>query len=198
MKSNYDVKGREKMKLLSGILGIALALSCGGGNAIAQTDTPTPKASEIKIEKAPTCYRLTYTITEMDGAKRIGIQHFAMIADPESGDSQFKLGSKVPIMTGSSNSVNPLQTQVQYQDVGLNISARLKEFSTGVEVHSKVEQSSVSEEQSTVGRNDPVIRQAVLQNNALLTLGKPVMLGSLDVPGSTRHLDIEVVLDAVR
>jgi hypothetical protein len=67
-----------------------------------------------------------------------------------------------------------------------------------VEIHSKVEQSGVSEEQSTVGRNDPVIRQAVLQNTALLTLGKPTLLGSLDVPGSTRHLDIEVVLETVR
>jgi hypothetical protein len=61
-----------------------------------------------------------------------------------------------------------------------------------------VEQTSLSEEQSTVGRNDPVIRQATLQSTALLTLGKPVMLGSLDVPGSTRHLDIEVVLEVVR
>jgi hypothetical protein len=40
--------------------------------------------------------------------------------------------------------------------------------------------------------------QATLQSTALLTAGKPVMLGSLDVPGSTRHLDIEVVLEPVR
>jgi hypothetical protein len=63
---------------------------------------------------------------------------------------------------------------------------------------SDVEQTGVSEEQSTGGRGDPVIRQANLQNTALLTPGKPVMLGSLDVPGSTRHLDVEVVLEVVR
>ncbi|HEY1255751.1 MAG TPA: hypothetical protein VGF01_13315 [Terracidiphilus sp.] len=91
-----------------------------------------------------------------------------------------------------------MQTQVQYQDVGLSISARVKEYATGVEVFSKVEQSSVSEEQSTAEKNDPIIRQAVLGNTALLTLSKPMMLGSLDLPGSTRHLDIEVVLDMVR
>jgi hypothetical protein len=198
MKSNDEMNGREKMKLTIGILGIAMALSCGGGRAVAQTDGPSPKVSETKIETAPSCYRLTYTITESDGEKRIGTQHFALTVDANTGDSQFKLGSKVPIITGSSNSENRAQTQVQYQDVGLNISARVKDYLTGVEVHSKVEQSSVSEDQSTVGRNDPIIRQAVLQNTALLTLGKPVMLGSLDVPGSTRHLDIEVVLEAVR
>ncbi len=187
------------MKLVRGILGIALVLICGGGKIMAQTDGATPKANETKIETAPTTYRLTYTITELDGAKRIGTQHFSMTVNPSTGDSELKLGSKLPIVAGSSNSGNPLaRTEIQYLDVGLNISARLREFPTGVEISSKVEQTSVSEEQSTVGRNDPVIRQAVLRNTALLTPGKPVMLGSLDVPGSTRHLDIEVVLDVVR
>jgi len=195
MKSKCEGQGGKSMKLTSGILGIALVLSCGGVRAIAQQDAAAPQA---KVESAPTCYRLTYTITELDGAKRIGTQHFAMTVDPNTGDSQFKLGSKVPIITGTTKPDSLMQTQVQYQDVGLSISARVKEYPTGVEVHSRVEQSSVSEEQSTVERNDPVIRQAVLQNTALLTLGKPVMLGSLDVPGSTRHLDIEVVLELVR
>jgi hypothetical protein len=63
---------------------------------------------------------------------------------------------------------------------------------------SNVEQTGVSEEQSTAGKGAPVIRQAHLQNTALLTPGKPVMLGSLDVPGSTRHLDVEVVVEVVR
>jgi hypothetical protein len=43
-----------------------------------------------------------------------------------------------------------------------------------------------------------VIRQGTLQNTALLTLGKPVMLGSLDVPGSPMHMDIEVVMELVK
>jgi hypothetical protein len=198
MKSENEGHGREKMKLASGILGFALMLSCGGEHAIAQTDAAAPPASATKAESAPTCYRLTYTITELDGEKRIGTQHFSMTVDPNTGDSQFKLGSRFPVMTGSSNPESSTQTQVQYVDVGLNVTARMKEYPTGVEIHSKVEQSGVSEEQSTVGRNDPVIRQAVLQNTALLTLGKPTLLGSLDVPGSTRHLDIEVVLETVR
>ncbi len=191
------------MKLTIGIIGVALLLSCGNGRILAQTDAvgpaPALKAHESDVEKNPTPYRLTYTIRELDGGKPLGTQHFSLTVNSDSRDTHWlKLGSKVPIVTGSSKPDNQAQSQVQYQDVGLNISVRLKEFSTGMEVNSKVEQSSVSEEQSTVGRNDPVIRQAVLQNTALLTLGKPVMMGSLDVPGSTRHLDIEVVLEAVR
>jgi hypothetical protein len=198
MKSDYEGQWRNKMKVAGGILGIALVLSCGSSRVIAQTSAATPKADAAKAESAPTCYRLTYTITELDGAKRIGTQHFAMTVDPSSGESQLKLGSKVPIVTESSNPQSLAPSQVQYQDIGLHISARLHEYATGEEVYSRVEQTSLSEEQSTVGRNDPVIRQATLQSTALLTLGKPVMLGSLDVPGSTRHLDIEVVLEVVR
>ena len=197
MRASYEVKGRGKMKLTSGILGMALALSCGGGNVFAQTDTPTPKASETKIETASATYRLTYTLTEMDGTKRIGTQHFALTINPGK-EGRIRLGSKVPIAMESSNPASLAPAQVQYQDVGLLIIVHLKESAAGVLDESDVQQTGVSEELSTVGRGDPVIRQANLQNTALLTPGKPVMLGSLDVPGSTRHLDIEVVLDVVR
>jgi len=185
------------MKRTIGILGIVLVLSCGSAKVFAQTDAPAPKASETKIETAPTTYRLTYTLTEMDGSKRIGTQHFALTVTP-GRDGRIKLGSKIPIATGSSKPENQTLTQFQYQDVGLNISARIREIAAGVWLDSNVEQSSVSEEQSSVGIKDPVIRQAKLENTAQLTPGKPVMLGSLDVPGSTRHLDVEVVLEVVR
>jgi hypothetical protein len=74
----------------------------------------------------------------------------------------------------------------------------VRKYANGVEVTSRLDQSSVSEEESSVGKSDPVIRQATLENTALLTPGKPVMLGSLDIPGSTRHLDVEVVIEVVR
>jgi type II secretory pathway component GspD/PulD (secretin) len=74
----------------------------------------------------------------------------------------------------------------------------VRQSATGIEVNSQLEQSSVSEEKSTVGSSDPVIRQTTLHSTALLTVGKPIMLGSLDLPGSTRHLDIEVVLEVLR
>jgi hypothetical protein len=185
------------MKRTIGVLGIALVLSCGGARVAAQTDAPAPKASEAKVESAQTTYRLTYTLTEMDGSKRLGTQHFALTVNPGK-EGRVRLGSKVPIATESSNPASLAPSQVRYTDVGLNISVRLKESATGVLVDSTVEQSSVSEEQSTVGKSAPVIRQATLSNTALLTPGKPVMLGSLDIPGSTRHLDVEVVIEVVR
>jgi hypothetical protein len=178
-------------------MGFALLLSCCIVKVLAQADASTPKTSEIKSDTVQTTYRLTYTLTEMAGSKRLGTQHFSLTVNPGK-DGRIRLGSKVPIATESSNPASLAPAQVQYVDVGLNISARIREIAAGVSLDSNVEQSGVSEEPSTVGRNDPVIRQAKLENTALLTPGKPVMLGSLDVPGSTRHLDIEVVLEVVR
>jgi hypothetical protein len=203
MNFKYKEMGKQEMKLASGIMGIALVLTCAANSVSisAQTETSTEKATTTNTERVPQTYRLTYTITESDGAKRLGTQHFAVTVNPDTKEAEVKLGSRVPIVTGSYNTASPTtaaNVEFQYLDVGLNIAARVREFSAGVEVYSKLEQSSVAEEKSTIGSNDPVIRQATVQNTAMLTPGKPVMLGSLDVPGSTRHLDIEVVLEIVK
>jgi hypothetical protein len=113
--------------------------------------------------------------------------------------TRMKLGSRVPIATGTYNgSSTGVQTQFQYVDVGLNIDASLKETATGLELSSTVEQSGVAEEKPLGTLHEPVIRQANLTSESMMTLDKPVMLGSLDVPGSTRHLDVEVVLENVK
>ena len=165
---------------------------------MAQAAVSAEKANGDDGKVSSKTYRLVYTITETDGAKRVGVQHFAMTVNPDTGDAVIKMGSKVPVMTGSYNSASAMaNTQFQYIDVGLNISARPREFANGVQVYTKVEQSSVAESTNTEV-HQPVIRQASLQNTALLTAGKPVVLGSLDVPGSTRHLDIEAVMEVVR
>jgi type II secretory pathway component GspD/PulD (secretin) len=143
-------------------------------------------------------YRLIYTFTEMDGGKSVGTQHFEMIV--VSGErTTLKQGSKIPLATGSFDS-GKLQTQTQftYIDVGLNFDAALDESVNGVRLRSKVEQSSVADQVSIAGVQEPIIRQTVLTSTSFLTPGKPLVLGSLDIPGSTRHLDVGVVMEPIR
>jgi len=187
------------MKLTAGILSLSLMLTCGS-IAFGQTEATSEKTPATDSqEKSPRTYRLNYTITESDGSKRIGTQHFALTATGDRKEARAKLGSRVPIVTGSYNTDKTgVSNQFQYVDIGLSISASIREFQSGVEVFSKFEQSSLAEEKSLVGSSDPVIRQATLENTALLTADKPIVLGSLDIPGSTRHLDVEVVLEIVK
>ncbi len=150
------------------------------------------------LDKARKTYRLTYTITESDGGKHVGAQRFTLIAIP-GGRAMLKQGSKVPIVTGSTEAGSTVQnTQVQYLDVGLNIDASLEGAADGLRLRSKVEQSTVAEEKSIVGMQDPVIRQTSVEGTSVLVQGKSFILGSLDVPGSTRHLEIEVVSEVVK
>jgi type II secretory pathway component GspD/PulD (secretin) len=273
MKAKFDGRGRGKMKVASGILGVTLALALIGQSARAQAaesvppdktiaavkqDNPSARVDtrpyqtfylatssqqndanevvvairnilqpDIKVylvssqnaivvratpdqlvlvqkiindlDRPKKAYRLIYTITETDGDKRVGTQHFAMIV-AAGQRTTLKEGSKVPIATGSYNTSGNTgtQTQMTYLDVGMNFDATLDEFANGVRLRSKVEQLSVAEQMSGVGSQDPVIRQGVLEGTAFLVLGKPLVLGSMDIPGSTRHLDFEVVMELVR
>ena len=141
-------------------------------------------------------YKLTYTVTEMDAGKRVGVEHYTLMMST-GGRTTLKQGSKVPIVTGSianSPGGNP-NTQFTFVDVGINLEATLNSSADGLTLQSKLEQSGVIEDKAIAGISEPVIRQTLLRGTSLLQPGKPLMLGSLDVPGSTRHLDVEVVLE---
>jgi type II secretory pathway component GspD/PulD (secretin) len=165
-------------------------------NAITMRATPEELAQAQKIindlDRPRKTYRLTFTISEMDSGKRVGVQHFSMIVT--SGQrTQMKQGSRVPIVTGSDKE----GSQVQYVDVGLNFDTTLSENSNGAMLRAKVEQTNVAEERSGVGPQDPVVRQTILESTSFLQPGKPLVLGSMDIPGSTRHLDVDVMMEPI-
>jgi hypothetical protein len=137
-------------------------------------------------------YRLTYTFKEMDGNKPIGFMHYAMVLDADAGRATLKMGTKVPIVTGeykensSPNSLNP----ISYIDLGMNFQVALRQFPNGLELRSHISESAVDTEQPNP--TDPVIRQTDFENSVLLNEIKPVILGTVDMPGTTHVLQIQV------
>jgi hypothetical protein len=87
---------------------------------------------------------------------------------------------------------------VQYQDIGLSINAQVGGSPDALDLHTKIEQSSLAEERAVASAQDPVVRQTVLDDASVLSQGKPLVLGSLDLPGTTRSQEIEVVAEVVR
>ncbi len=69
---------------------------------------------------------------------------------------------------------------------------------TSVRLRSKVEDSSLDQPVTIAGVTEPVVRQSVLDGTSVLTLDKPFMLGTIDVPNTTRHVDIAVVVEQVK
>ncbi len=153
------------------------------------------------LDRPHKIYRVTFTITESDGGKRIGTQHFSMIMAAGQRTS-LKQGSKVPVVTGSYNSgaagnnAPPgVQTQYTYLDVGMNFDATITEVARGAILRSKVEQSSVADQKIPFTEADPVVRQTVIESSSFLTANKPVILGTVDIVGSTRHVDISAMME---
>jgi hypothetical protein len=82
--------------------------------------------------------------------------------------------------------------------VGLTVDATVDPRENGASLKTKVEVSSVTGEMTSSLSQDPIVRQTLLEGTSELTLGKAVELGSLDVPGSTRHTQVEVVAELVK
>jgi type II secretory pathway component GspD/PulD (secretin) len=175
-------------------------------NAILMRASPDQLAMAQKVinelDRPKKLYRLTYSITEMDSGKRIGVQHFAMVVAPGER-TLMKQVSRVPVVTGSYNNGSTgnggqgVESQVTYLDVGLIFDVTLSPYGNGGRLRSKVERSGVAEERSGVGPQDPVVRSTSLESTATLDVGKPLVVGSLDIPGSTRHLDVDVMMEVV-
>ncbi len=153
-----------------------------------------------ELDRPRKMYRLTYTLTELDGGKRIGSQHFAVVV-AGGQRTQMKQGNRVPLVTGTApvtNGTASTSTQITYIDVGLNVDATVDPLENGVALKTKVEVSGVAGEMTSALAQDPVLRQTQLEGTAVLTLGKAVELGSLDMLGSTRHTQVEVVAELVK
>ncbi|QMV17609.1 hypothetical protein GOB94_01990 [Granulicella sp. 5B5] len=156
-----------------------------------------------RLDQPRKTYRLTYTVATMDDGKNIGTQHFSFVA-VDGQRATMKEGDKVPVVTGSYSTgaavsdPGAAQTQFTYLDVGMNFDATVSSLANGVSLQSKVEQSSIGPTNTIAGVAEPVVRQSVVQVSSVVPLGKPLMLGSIDIPNSTRRLDVDVMVEQLK
>lgn len=156
------------------------------------------------LDRAARTYRVTYTLTELDTGKTVSTEHYSMLlADGEH--TTMKEGNKIPIATGTyANGVaatspsSEIQTQFTYLDVGMNFDATIAVSGNSVRLKSKVEDSSLDQPVTIAGVTEPVVRQSVLDGTSVLTLDKPFMLGTIDIPNTARHMDIAVLIEQLK
>jgi type II secretory pathway component GspD/PulD (secretin) len=157
-------------------------------------DIETAKKVIAGLDQPRKAYRVTYTFTDVENGKPAGMRHLTLLV--VAGEKTIvKHGKRVPILTGMFEKDAPARSsQVQYLDVGLNVEATLD----GDRLRSKLEQSTVSDEKSGIGIQDPIVGQTMLEATSDLKPGKTLALGSIDIPGTTRRQDIEVVAEQVQ
>jgi type II secretory pathway component GspD/PulD (secretin) len=167
-------------------------------SAISLRATPEDMALAEKIiadlDHKRAVYKVAYILTQSNG----GTQRVELIVT-NGGKTVVKQGTRLPIVTGEADqdSGKPSR-QVQYIDIGMNLEASLEGNGEGLRLHTVVEQSKVAEEHSGMGAQDPVIQQTKLDDVSMVTQGKPVVLGSMDIPGGSGREEISVVSELMK
>jgi type II secretory pathway component GspD/PulD (secretin) len=179
-----------------------------GQNALVVTTYPEEFARVETLVRAldvpRKTYRVTYTLTELDAGKTVSTQHFSMLLG-DGEHTSMKEGNKIPIATGTyangvaaSSPSSEIQTQFTYLDVGMNFDTSIAVLGNTVHLKSKVEDSSLDQPVTIAGVTEPVVRQSVLDGTSVLTLDKPFMLGTIDIPNTARHMDIAVLIEQIK
>ncbi|HEU5458358.1 MAG TPA: secretin N-terminal domain-containing protein [Terracidiphilus sp.] len=191
-----DREGNEVSTALRNVLSRARIYYVSSQHAVtirgAQADVEAARAMLAALDKPQPAYRLTYVITEKDGGKTTRTRRYEMALDA-SGRAEMKQGSRIPIVTGAADGQSGAKSNVQYLDVSLTISAELD----GARLHSKVAETRLSDSKSGMATGDPVLDQTVLNGDTPLATGRPLLLGSVAVPNSTRVEVVEVTADPV-
>lgn len=158
-------------------------------------DVATTEKILADIDRPQKTYRVNYTISSGD---ETGAQHFVLAVTPGS-KTLSKQGKRVPILTGAYKEGDASSTNAQYQyvDIGLTIEASVNGFGEGMRLYSKIEQSSIADEKSNVGIQDPVIKQSVLESQSSFAAGKPLTIGSVDMPGGKR-MQVQATVELVQ
>jgi hypothetical protein len=166
---------------------------------LAATEDQIALAQKIieSLDKPSKSYRLTYTLIDLDGTKRVGDQHYKMVLVPGQR-AILKQGNRVPVVTGAYlKEIAAPQSQMTYLDIGMDFEATLDDSPNSLRLKTKVSESSIVDDRSSVVVQDPVIRQSVFEGSAMLTPGKPVTIGTLDINGTTRRIEIQATVEPI-
>jgi general secretion pathway protein D len=174
------------------------------------TTTTTPTTNTITLNNLAHLNSNDYTVTLPNfTANAVLTDTFTkIIQNPElrSVDGQqakLKIGDRIPIATGSFQAgvgvgavgtaglVNPLvNTQFQYQDVGVNIDMTPRIHpNRDVSLKIKIEVSSVTGTSTIGGISQPIISQRVVEHDIRLGDGQAYILGGLIQRTDTRTLN---------
>jgi hypothetical protein len=148
-------------------------------------EKPEPKQPSETQEKAITPYRLDFTITEIEDGKRINARQYSLNVNTGDHDD-LKIGTRVP--------VEVKQGEMQYLDLGTNISADLRERDNGLalEVRAQMSNFATPENQAKPGNSMPLLREMRINASTVLSPGRPTIVGSVDDPNSKRQFQLEV------
>jgi hypothetical protein len=165
--------------------------------ATAQGTTAAGKPAGSDGVRAP--YRLEYVIKEMDdGGKVINTRTYSLMlqsAEDRRNFGELKTGTRVPVRM---NVPKEGESQIQYLDVGISISAQLTVVEgSSLVLIGQVEISTLAGDGGGSG-SPPLIRQVRSNTTSEVTPGKVNQIAVLDDPISKHRFEIDVTPTRLR
>lgn len=187
---------KAKQTLIIVVSALVLNLLCARANAAPQQEQQKENEHTAEQEAARDLnnYRVKYKVDEVENGKTINSRSYTMMV---------KVGSTATVRIGNRVPYGVSKNAIQYQDVGMNIDCNISKREGSLVIHSKVAMISV------VGKGagtsfesypspNPVFGQFELENNTLVTIGKPSFVGSADDVVSNRRYEIQVTVTMAR
>ncbi len=178
----------QKMKWNVLILASALALTLLSAQAAPAAGLAKNDQTGQTAEKAQNAevYRVHYTISEMESAKTINSRSYSLMAKT-SARASTRISSEVGV------SVSP--SAVQAVRVGMNIDCIVTTQEGNLLVHTEIRMDTITDKgRLASSEGTPLTRLLSLADDAVVTLGKPAFVGSIDDVGSNRRYVIEVTV----
>jgi hypothetical protein len=168
--------------------------------ACAQEEASSSKTP--KTEDSVAAFRVDFSFNELEDGKKLNTRHYSL--DLTGGrEATIKIGTRVPIVSGSSGSASSSDSgasvQYQYLDIGTRIWAQVIGHGDREELHAEGEISSLDSAGPETGpRLGPVVRQIKIEGDMALVIGKPIIIGSADDPNSKREFQLEAVVTKLK
>jgi len=170
------------------VLVVSLCLSAPASRA---QDQPAAKSTAEAAEKPVSAYRLDFSVNELEDGKKVNTRQYSM--NLNAGDAnEVRIGTRVP--------VEAKQGEMQYIDVGTSIWSRVKERDNGLllEVRAEISNFANPDQASHSSNSMPLLRQLRINASTVAFAGKPMIVGSVDDPGSRRQFQLEVTATKLR
>lgn len=149
-------------------------------------------AQEKDASTRPTVYRLEYTITEMEGAKKLSSRTYTLQAE-DGKSASMRVGTRVPVPAGA---------VYNYMDVGVNLDVTATVMdATNLRLKTNVEISSIIAPANAVDASHqppPATRQTRDAATTIVPLDKPVILTTQDDPSYNTTTQVQVIAKIVK
>jgi hypothetical protein len=151
-------------------------------------------AVHAQDSKESSPYKVDFTIRDTGDAGGKTGRKYSLLMN-RNQKTVFKVGNRVPVATGGTNSAGMLNTQFTYIDVGLNIDCVLDERGSKFAIHADLDISTaVTPDKNLSSVQNPTISQIKLNLDTILAPGKPTTVASFDDPVTSRKFDVDVTV----